>query len=471
MALVTLLVLALTSSTVFYFIANRYQAAFQSASWNEALIVAESGVDTALQAYNTSTASPSTAWAGWTPSDATTFPKTYSGVLPAHAGSGNNKMYISVTVDKTLTDSSGNIWPRITSSGTTEVPGLPRVGYAASVLSLTGVKNHNNMLRKIAMKSDVTGGALHLPQVTRTVQVVGRPLATGIFKRAVVTKNSMTMSGGAYTDSFDSTNSAKSTNGQYDQTKRQSHGDVATNITGNSSNLQSSYVYGNAWSNGGTIQNTSNVQGKVYNNFSTTISSVSDPSFSSFVSSPNTINNPNAPVTLTAGTSAAPTNYILSQLTVSNSANPLILAPPVAGQSSYINIWVKGDMTTSGSGYILQQQGVHATFWVDGKVTVSGSAINNTNGMASYLTVNGVTAANGSTNTYTVSGSGTFIGVVNAPSYAFTLSGSGDFSGAFIMYSMNISGAAGFHYDESLAGNSGSNGLSYEIASWVENVK
>src|SRR5579862_88799 len=96
MALVTLLVLAFTAASVFYFIANRYQAAFQSSSWNEALMVAESGVDTGMQALNASASSPSTAWAAWTPSDATTFPKTYRQALTPHSGRGNNRMYVLV---------------------------------------------------------------------------------------------------------------------------------------------------------------------------------------------------------------------------------------------------------------------------------------------------------------------------------------------------------------------------------------
>ena len=469
MALVTLFVLAFAASSVFYYVANRYQTAFQSNSWNEALIVAESGVDTAMQALNASASSPSTAWTGWTPSDGTTFPKTYKSTLPAHIGDGNNKMYVSVTVDNSITDSSGYVWPRITSAGTTEVPGLPRVGYAPAVLSLAGTKNHFNILRRIAMKSDVTGGALHLPQTTRTIQVVSKPLPTSIFKKSVVVKGAMSMSGGAYTDSFDSSNPAMSTNGQYDQTKRQKHGDIASNASGNLSNLRSSYVYGNAYSNGGTIQNTQNVQGTVYNNFATTITSVSNPSFSGVPISTTVDVSGSNTQTLTAGTSAAPTNYILSKLSASGNGI-VILAPPSPNQDSYINIWVTGDITTSGNGYIQQLKGVHATIWVDGKVTVSGNAFDNENNTASYLTVNGVTPSNGSTNSYTVSGNGTFIGVVNAPSYNLTLSGNGDFMGSFIMNTMTISGNAGFHYDQALGSASGANSLSYEFASWVEDV-
>ena len=469
-ALLTIFILSFAAAAVFYFVANRYTTAYQSSSWNEAETVAESGIDLAMQALNLSATSPSTAWAGWTPSDGTTFPKTYKGVLPPHAGGGNNKMYISVTVDTALSDASGNAWPRITSSGTAEVPGLKRVGYAAAVLSLTGVKNHKNILRKIAFTGDVTRGALHLPQATRTVQVVARPLATGIFKRSLVAENSISMSGGAYTDSFDSTNPAMSTNGQYDSSKRQSHGDVASNISGNSSNLNNSSVYGNAWSNGGAIKNTAGVTGKVYNNFSTTIGAVAAPFFSTMVSSPTAVDaNGSGTTTLTAGTQAAPANYKLSEINVSGNG-VLVLAPPSPGQDSYMNIWVTGDISTSGNGYIQQLAGVHANIYVAGNVSVSGNAFDNENNRAAYLTLNGITPTSG-TNTLTVSGNGSFIGVVNAPAFALTISGNASFMGAVIVYSATISGNGGFHYDQSLGGSTGSNGLNYEMASWTENIE
>jgi len=52
-----------------------------------------------------------------------------------------------------------------------------------------------------------------------------------------------------------------------------------------------------------------------------------------------------------------------------------------------------------------------------------------------------------------------------------TLSGSGDFMGSLIMLNATISGAAGYHYDQSLAGAGGGSGLGFEIASWVEDVQ
>ena len=471
MALILMAVTGFTAASVFYVLTNRYQTTFHSASWQEAMLVAESGNDIAMGALNNSLSSPSTAWTGWTPSDSTTFPKTYKGTLPSHTGDGNNKMYVNVTVDNGITDPNGKTWYRIRSKGTAELPGLRRIGFEPTVLSSDGKKNHKSFLRKLSFSNDATSGALHLPQVTRSIETLAQPLSASMWTRAMVVQNWMSMSGGAYTDSFDSTDPTKSTNGQYDVTKRQRHGDVASNVSGNSSDLRSSYVYGNASSNGGAIKNTANVQGTVYNNFSTTITPVPRPLLNNIASTPTTINNPNAPVTLVAGTAAAPANYKLSTITVSNGANPLILAAPTPGQDSYINIWITGKLTTSGSGYIKQLPGVHATFWVEDDVTVSGSAFDNENAYASYLTINGVTASNGSTNKWTVSGDATFIGLVNAPSYALTISGGGNYMGSLIMLNATISGAAGFHYDESLGKVGGGSGQGFKMASWIEDIE
>jgi len=471
MALITMAIAAFASASVFYVITNRYQTTFHSASWQESLLVAESGNDVAMAALNASLSNPSTAWTGWTPSDSSTFPKTFTGTFPSHSGDGNNKMYASVTVDSGVTDSNGKVWYRIRSKGTAELPGLRRVGYEPVILAADGSKNHKSFLRKLSFNKDVTGGVLHLPQVTRSIEVLAQPLSASIFTRALVVRNYMSMSGGAYTDSFDSTDPTKSTNGQYDQAKRQRHGDVASNVSGNLSNLRSSYVYGNASSNGGVIANTQNVQGTVYNNFSTTISPVSKPTLSNIASTPTTIYNPPAPVTLTAGTAASPANFKLAAINVSNGANPLILAAPSPGQDSYINIWVTGNITTSGSGFIKQMPGVHLTIWVEGDVTVSGSAFDNENGYASYLQINGVSPSDSSTNKWTVSGDANFIGVVNAPAYALTVSGGGNYMGALIMLNATLSGAAGYHYDESLGKLGGGGGQGFKVASWIEDIE
>jgi hypothetical protein len=171
---------------------------------------------------------------------------------------------------------------------------------------------------------------------------------------------------------------------------------------------------------------------------------------------------------LIGGTAASPQNYKLTELTIGNAANPLILAPHVTGEESYLNIWVTGKTTISGSGFISQLPGVHVQIYTEGDLTVSGGGVLNGNNVPSYLQVYGVTPASGAPKA-TISGSANFIGIVNAPAFALTISGSGAFMGAAIGYSAVISGSGGFHYDESLAnlGGSGFRAISSSVGSKI----
>src|SRR6185436_6814532 len=79
--LTTLLMIAIMSmlaAATLYRVGSRHASSYQSMYWNEALTSAEAGADLALVTLNKSLTSPTTAWAAWTPSNATTFPKTYT---------------------------------------------------------------------------------------------------------------------------------------------------------------------------------------------------------------------------------------------------------------------------------------------------------------------------------------------------------------------------------------------------------
>jgi len=391
--------------------------------------------------------------------------------MGTHTGEGNDKVYAIVQVDNSVIDGSGGKWMRIRSTGVTELPRLGLTGLEGSVLDSTGIKRHGGALRKVRLTKDLTHGVLQVPQLARTIEVMACPPGTGLYIRGLTVKNWIGMSGSAYTDSFDSGDPTKSTNGLYDVAKRQQHGDVAVNTSGNGSDLRNTFVWGNASSNGGTIANTTNVKGSVFNNFSTTINPVKDPTFASMNVTPSVINNPSGPVTLVGGPAGSPQNYKLSALTISQSANPLILAPSAPGVDSYVNIWVTGKTTVSGSGYILQQPGVHVKIYSDDEITISGGGILNQTNVAANLEVLGVDPASGGTNKATVSGSATFIGVLNAPQFAITISGTGAYDGAAIGLNATISGSGGFHYDEALSRLGGTGATSYQVASWVEDIR
>jgi len=142
-----------------------------------------------------------------------------------------------------------------------------------------------------------------------------------------------------------------------------------------------------------------------------------------------------------------------------------ITAANPAADNNYITIWVTGKLTTSGSGVINQDTNAKVTWIVDDDITVSGQSFNNAGGVASNLTIIGV----GTGNKATISGSGSFIGTLNAPGFDVTISGSGGFSGAMIANTLNISGGASFHYDEALATGASSGAVgNYAFASWFE---
>ncbi len=74
-------------------------------------------------------------------------------------------------------------------------------------------------------------------------------------------------------------------------------------------------------------------------------------------------------------------------------------------------------------------------------------------------------------NKLTVSGSGTFIGMVKAPDYDITISGDGNMSGDFIANTAKISGGANAHHDEALSRLGGSGVGELTVVSWAEDVR
>ncbi len=462
----TLLLVALMSmmtAATLYRVGSRYSSTYQSMCWNEALNSAEGGADLAIVALNKSLTSPNTAWAGWTPSDATTFPKTYAPPIPDHAGDGNTKVYAKVTVDTGV----GGGWMRVRSVGVAELPKRTANGLEAVPTDINGVKNHRNGIRKPRFTNDITNGVLRLPQIVRTIECLAAPAANYPYLRPLTVKGSITLTGGAWTDSFNSTDPLYSTNGKYDFAKHLNHGDLASNASGNLSDLQNNAVYGSVTSNGGVIQRTGGVTGTVTNNFKTTFASISSPVFSSLEASPSTVT---GSATLVGGTQSNPKNYILNQIKMSNSET-LVFDTPTPGTEAWINVRVTGNVQLTGYATIEQKAGVHVNFYVEGDAKIAGNGYLNRNTDASYLQFFGVTASNGSTGTLQISGNGDFSAVVNAPSYNVTITGNGSLCGTVIGNSATLVGNGGYHYDESLKLLPAPGASNYQFVSWMEDIR
>ncbi|MGB8353162.1 MAG: hypothetical protein WCD79_04685 [Chthoniobacteraceae bacterium] len=464
--MITIVVLTFIAADICYKAVQRYRYTMQSSSWTESLMIAEAGADRAMAALNSSS------WTGWQTTSGTAAPSgvpstsgsnILSGTIPhLFAGEDSRTAAVKVTVDAPsgMNGTTGQ-WYRIRSVGTTGLPHTGTIGQEPTLTDSNGNKiSHTYMLRKFSFLNDITSGLVSAPQVSRTIEVLAQPTGAKPFFEAMTLQSSIQMSGAGTIDSFDSSNPAMSTNGLYDSTKRQTNANIGT-LNSFGSDLRNTFVYGSLAYTGPAPQNDGNVTGGVTNPFTTTINPVSNPTWTA--NSPITVVNGSA--TISGGTQSSPTRVKLTSLTVPGGA-VLTLAQLSSGAPTYIEIWVNGDFTTSGSGYILQQPNVHVTYYIDGQITTSGASFNNESNIAANNLIYGIGT---SSTTMTVSGNGTFIGAIDAPKYNITLSGAANFSGAFVANTLLISGGASMHYDQSLANFSTGQGASgFTVGSWVE---
>lgn len=469
MTMMSLAVLAMVAAAALYRVQPHVASTYHSASWNDALNSAEAGADLALNTLNGALTAPTTAWAAWTPGDATTFPKTWVPAIAPHIGDGNNKVYCKLTVDNAIVDVNGQPWMRVRALGVAELPIASRNGIESALSDTTGHKSFRAILRRERFTGDLTAGALHLPQAFRTIEAMAAPPGTRSYRRALTVQNAIVLTGSAYADSFDSSDSAKSTASEYDAAKSQANGSIGSNSDGNASDLHGCLVKGDSSSTGGAMQNAGGVTGKSYNNFSADLPEIAVPTWTSFNFTPSAVTNPTAPVTLVGGPINSPQLYRLADITLSDAAFPLILDTHSAGQESYLKIWVTGRITVSGTGHIEQKPGVHVQIFVEDNVAFSGGGYINQTHAAASLEIFGVTPSSGSRNA-AYSGSSDFIGILHAPAFDLVTSGSGKFIGAAIARSANLSSSGGLHFDEELRNHPFKGATLYQYASWLEDL-
>jgi hypothetical protein len=213
-ALLTVLIIGtmLAMSVAFYlsFVEQQGMLSTRSQYWNVAMTVAEAGVEEGLEELNTNPNNPGAD--GWTQVSGTP----------------------NYTVSRTLADgNSYTITLYLTNSSNPAVIAQANIGLPAFAVAAQG---------PIFAAAGVTPNAT---VVKRAVQVTcSKP---SLFTAAVVVKNDIDLKGnGVYSDSFDSTSTNKSTNGQYDSTKYSGDkGDMMTvgGIT-DSVSVQNGNIYG-----------------------------------------------------------------------------------------------------------------------------------------------------------------------------------------------------------------------------------
>ncbi len=147
------------------------------------------------------------------------------------------------------------------------------------------------------------------------------------------------------------------------------------------------YVYGDLEYTGPVPVNTINVQGTITAPFEERIEPVYAPTWSTFNASPTVIKSTMAHTGQPCRSPCA----LQCQRTHNQCRKVPQPAAAAAGEESYVEVWVTGKLTVSGSGYIEQLEGVHVTYYVEEDITVSGSAFYNRSNITAILELNGVT--------------------------------------------------------------------------------
>ncbi len=494
MAMVTLAVLALIAASTFQTVSARFRSNYQTASWHDALIAAEGGTQYALarlrspfritgKAVDPTTVVGSLQWdlantSGTAASvNGTVLTETYNSStftriqLPTltipHAGEGSSQYSALVTVDPVpaanVTSSGSSTWYRIQSVGTVPLSGGAYVG----------IQKYDNFLRKLRFKFDSSGNPIGTPQASRAVEIIAKPVTIGsaaLFAKSGIDFTSQNI----LVNSYDSRSTTHSTNGKYDATKATSKANIVTNdeptSNGNPGVINLSptgaQIKGNIATNNTPVTGgTGNVTGNITLDFYQYLPSPPDPAVVS--TSWTTI--PASTTSVSTGSVSAPARYKINSTgnlsLTGNSA--LSITPPSSGQG-YVEIWIPGDLTTSGNGAIKIPDNVHVVIYVDGNVKIAGNGIVNTAQRPANVILYGNHDSTQS-QSITVDGNGQFAGVIYAPSASATVKGggsNGDMFGSITANSISFNGTTSLHYDQAL----GDHGavIDYRVASWHE---
>ena len=512
-ALLTITIMTLICATSLLVTSQTSNAGMQTASWQQSLTAAETGVDAAIRALNEN--GQTGAWTNWlsisqsgtslptveptpsSPTAATSAPdSTHYNLLPSSSPSpgplyinfptteGATSVKAWVTIDtagmSTSQDTNNKQWYRVRSTGIANTAGPARV---------SNNRLDDDLRNTLALNFNRKGATTLGP--TRTIEVILSPLAGGGWARGITMGKGLSMSGSGSIDSFDS--SAVGGNHQWALAYRRDHGDVGIANNTTNSDVRNTYVYGQLAYSGTVVKNTTNVS-SVVSPGPTAAASTKDPTTLTWwqsddfqTSQPYYQTSGGVPSNYTnyAGGGNPPTTSPLLTFTASGSAGSPTMIKVTgdftvpggkvfnvvksnngvgSGSDTWITVWITGKFVTSGSGYIVQAPGVHVTWIVDGDITVSGDSYQNQTGYAANNSFIGV-----GSNKFTDSGSSTFTGTVYAPGYDETISGSGDFSGGMVGNTLTISGGASLHYDEALGGGGGNTSVgAFAFASWFE---
>jgi choice-of-anchor A domain-containing protein len=273
----------------------------------------------------------------------------------------------------------------------------------------------------------------------------------------MLAKNGVKLQGTMGVDSYDSTDPLKSTGGQYDPTKMQENGSVASMSTG----LAIDAISGDLWGDlitgaGGTVS--------IGGSFSHNSGSVED-------TAPSDIPDVIVPFDTTFTDPAITGNrtFIVSgDRDISVPEIKLVGSKKLTFTGSgTVRIYVEGETSFSGSSEVVIDPDptgsvLNVEFYCNDDVFLNN--VVNAPGLAKNFTVYGTPNCD----IVEYHGSDDFIGTIYAPQAEYTHNGLGEFNGALVAGEINYLGNASFHYDESLAGVKREQVYRFRIASWLE---
>lgn len=486
-------ILSAIAAELLQVMSSKYQNALHTATWQEALLAAESGVDVAIVELRKSLyPAPNNAWDGWTvvdseasptpgPSPSTTpFARHGIKVVP-NAGLSGTDMTVDVNVDAPLQlRDPSNSWQyyRIRSIGT-----MPLVGPARAADN-----KQDTRLRRLSLRVERFAGttfapsAFEHPQVSRRIEAIVRPVSA--FDQAIMSVGALDLTDqNIIIDSYDSRDTTKSTPdpkgpdgiantsddgtgpGLYDPAKRQSNGDIATD--GKIINAGNAHVYGDVATNAGTVSGISNITGVERDDFYQEPIPVAAPNWPAVNPSPMNVNG-NASLAASNTESSAASRYVLSGITLSGSQT-LTFTGNADGSTSYIEIYVTGDVTTTGTSQVVLAPGVRATIYFSGNLKIAGNGIINRNNQPGDLLFYGITPPSGTSRSVEIGGNSQLSAAVYAPDYDVQINNGGtrgSVYGSFVGKTVKMNGVTDLHYDEALGAGGAVN--NYKIVSWFE---
>ena len=446
---------------------STYRQVSHIASWQEALLAAEAGSDTAMAELRKTLFDPA-AFSGWstTSGGGAALPNagsTLSNAQLLHDGEGNTQLNMTVTIDAPpeLKDGGGRQWYRIRSTGTTFLPGATW---------MTADKKDHALRRFSFLFDRKTKQPVTRPQSSRLIELIVKPTS---FENAITSDKPMYLNNyKIVVDSYDSRDSTKSTSGLYDGAKRRMNGDIATNSR--LIDAGDAHVYGDAFTNAGVIEDGANISGEQRDDFYQELIPISKPDWpggsgeSPIEALPTIVSSSK---TLAGGTKANPKRYKLSALTLSGSET-LTIAPSAAGVESYTEIWLTGDLKTTGSGTIAIQPNANLKIFLEGSIDVKGNGTFNANSQPVRLQILGVKPAVGQTRRVDLNGNGVLVAAIYAPGHSMSLGGGGSsglYWGSLTGNDISMGGNSQIHYDEALADTG--HVTDFRIKSWFEDNK